>query len=85
MTDVQTQARLDALGRSLALAQDRLKERAAISDDHVKTARDLQIQYDTLRRQVERQELATESEGHHVSALEHAIRMWIDRLTDKAV
>ncbi len=85
MTDVVTQARLDALGRSLAQAQDRLRERAVISDDHLKTEQELLVQYEALKRQVDREEVVAETEGHHVSKLEHAIRMWMDRLSDKAI
>jgi hypothetical protein len=83
MTDLAMHHRLLALDAHLADAELRLSEGKA-SPEHLTTARDLRRQHTELSRKVAAEEIAAEAQGHHVTDLEHAMRMWLDRLNAEA-
>ena len=80
MTDHDLQQRLKTLDASLAQAEARLKTRADSDPNHTATAKELRSRYTALTRQVAAQEITAEAQGHHVTDLEHGLRMWLDRL-----
>ncbi len=84
MTDHDLHQRLTALEARLAQAEARLKSRPEADPTHATTAQDLRRRYTTLSRQVAAQEITAEAQGHHVTDLEHGLRMWLDRLDGTA-
>lgn len=83
MTDDQEMhQRLTALESRLTQAEARLKDH--IDHDHIATARELRDRYTALQAQVAAEELTAEAQGHHVTKLEHSLRMWLDNLTGHA-
>ena len=79
MTDLAMHQRLLALDAHLADAETRLTDGSA-DPTNTATAQDLRRRYATLSRQVAAEETTAEAQGHHVTDLEHALRMWLDRL-----
>lgn len=82
MTDPDLHARLAALGSQLSKAEDHLKRTAPTDVGHVATNRELRARYAALTRQVETEDATAASHGHHVTDLEHSVRMWVDDLID---
>ncbi len=72
--------RLTTLEARLAEAEAKLKSLTDGDPSHSATASDLRRRYGTLSRQVAAQEITAEAQGHHVTDLEHGLRMWLDRL-----
>lgn len=83
MSDLDIPTRLQTLDRKLGTAEARLKNRS-LDISHANTARDLRRRLDALEAQVAAESITAEAQGHHVSDLEHAIRLWFDRLSDAA-
>ena len=82
MPDLAMHQRLLALDAHLAEAETRLTDQSAVPSQSV-TARELRRRYTTLSRQVAAEEITAEAQGHHVTDLEHAVRMWLDRLSNQ--
>ena len=80
MNDQDIQARLSALGKRLQKAEARLRTKGRMTADHQATNKELQERYWKLEAQVSRDDTAAESKGHHVSDLEHSVRLWFERL-----
>jgi hypothetical protein len=81
MTDTDIHARLLALGKHLSKAEKMLARRKAEVDPaHLVTNQELRDRYNALSAQVAREEASEEAHGQHVSALEHSVRMWVERL-----
>ncbi len=70
--------RLRALGADLAAAEARIK--AAGAGAHAATNAELKARYQALNAQVTAENADLEAHGHHVSALESSVRMWLDRI-----
>ncbi|MEO6298166.1 MAG: 3-ketoacyl-ACP reductase [Paracoccaceae bacterium] len=82
MTDLAMHQRLLALDAHLGDAELRLADQSA-DPAHVATARELRRRYTALSHQVAKEEITAEAQGHHVTDLEHAVRMWLDRLSNE--
>ena len=53
---------------------------AAGSSEHAATNAELKARYEALNAQVKAENADLEAHGHHVSALESSVRMWLDRI-----
>lgn len=80
MTDMSLSDRLEALKKELQRAEDWIGSRGRITAEHSATNMELRIRYDTLVDRVSKAESDAESHGVHVGDLEHAVRLWLERL-----
>jgi hypothetical protein len=80
MIDTDIHARLAALDAHLSKIEGQLRSEANASSDHLVTNQELRDRYIALSAQVAREEADATKIGRHVSALEHSVRMWMDRL-----
>lgn len=80
MIDTDINARLAALSGKLRKAEARLSAAGRTTADHQATNKELQERYRSLEAKVSRDDAAAESRGHHVSDLEHSVRLWFERL-----
>ena len=83
MTEPDLHARLAALGTQLSAAEARLQRTASADAGHVATNRELRDRYAALSKQVDQEDATAASHGHHVTDLEHSVRMWVDQLVDE--
>ena len=67
------QGHLDKAEARLSLGDSR-------SADHRETDRALRERYADLEAEVSKEEASETTHGHHVSALEHSVREWLDRI-----
>ncbi|WP_138936674.1 3-ketoacyl-ACP reductase [Roseovarius arcticus] len=79
MINTDIHARLVALDAHLSKIEGQLRSKANADSDHLATNQELRDRYVALSAQVGREETDAEKMGHHVSALEHSVRMWMDR------
>lgn len=82
MIDTDIHARLLALDAHLTKADGQLQSKAQSSSAHSITNRELCDRYYALIAQVAQEETDEASLGHHVSALEHSVKMWMARLSN---
>ncbi len=79
MIDTNIHARLLALDAHLSKVEDQLQSKAKGNSTHLVTNQELRDRYIALSAQVAQEEAGATKIGHHVSALEHSVRMWMDR------
>ena len=82
MIDTDIHARLAALDGHLSKVEGQLQSTAETNSAHLVTNQELRDRYIALSAQVAQEEAGKTKNGHHVSALEHSVRMWIDRLNN---
>jgi hypothetical protein len=80
MTYTSLSERLAVLRKELQRAEDWVSTRGLINAEHTATNLELRTRYEALVERVGKEEAAAESHGAHVSDLEHAVRLWLDRL-----
>ncbi|WP_294608031.1 3-ketoacyl-ACP reductase [uncultured Roseovarius sp.] len=78
MEQADLKARLDALGRNIERAEERLKLKHLFSADHQIKASELRERYRVLCRKVQAEVAREEAHGRHVSNLERSLREWWD-------
>ncbi|MFZ5963041.1 3-ketoacyl-ACP reductase [Thalassococcus sp. BH17M4-6] len=71
--------RLDALGRKIHGAEQRLRDQAHLYDDHAHlSAKELKERYADLQARLDDEEADAEAHGHHVSNLERSVHQWLE-------
>jgi len=81
MTGHDIHQRLQNLDRHLTQAETWASRIEAPDPDHTETANELRRRYAAISAEVAAAEDQAEAQGHHVTDLEHAVRMWLDRLS----
>ena len=73
--------RLEALGRKIHAAEERLREREHLYHDtaHL-TAKELKTRYRHLQARLNGEIADAELRGEHVSDLERSVRQWLDSI-----
>jgi regulator of replication initiation timing len=79
MIDTDIHARLVALVAHLSKVEGQLQRQVDANSAHLVTNQELRDRYDALSAQVAQEEAGETKIGHHVSALEHSVSMWMDR------
>ena len=82
MIDTDIHARLVALDAHLSKVEGQLQSKSGATSPHLITTQELRDRYKALSVQVAQEEAEEMKIGHHVSALEHSVRMWLDRLSN---
>ncbi|MEH6830409.1 MAG: hypothetical protein V7661_06150 [Sulfitobacter sp.] len=79
MIDTDTHARLIVLGAHLSKIESQLLSKPEANSAHLFTNQELRIRHIALSAQVAQEQADATKMGHHISALEHSVRMWMDR------
>lgn len=82
MIDTDIHARLVALDAHLSKVEGQLQSKAEANPADLITNQELRDRYNALSAQVAQEEAGETKIGHHVSALEHSVRMWMERLSN---
>lgn len=81
MNNTEIHAKLVALDQQLSKVEGQLLSKAEANSAHLVTNQELRDRHIALTAQVAQEEAGETKIGHHVSALEHSVRIWMDRLS----